>query len=58
MSDDLIIPGGGEPTEPEQPSLHVDDDWKAQAQAEKEKYEEEFQKKKENLSCLLRLLNK
>lgn len=38
MSDDLIIPGGGNSEEPEEKSkIHVDDDWKAQAQAEKEK---------------------
>lgn len=38
MSDDLIIPGAGNNDEPHEKSkIHVDDDWKAQAQAEKEK---------------------
>ncbi len=33
----IITPGGGEAPKPQGPQLHVDSDWKAQAQAEKER---------------------
>ena len=43
MSDDLIIPGAGNNDDAPKPELHVDDDWKAQAQAEKEKLANEVE---------------